>query len=270
MKNGFVAAALVFAGRFLHLDSVLRSLLALGAFCLASSFVYVINDWLDREKDRRHPIKRHRPIASGEVSASQALWIAGLLLAGALLLVIWLPPLCSLTVLGYMLLNLSYSLWLKHMVILDVFSIALSFALRVVGGGTAIEVPLSPWVLLCTMGLALFLAAAKRRQELVLMETEAGETRKILSQYGTGYLDKLMLLSANLAVISYSLFALAVRPTLAWGLPFVLYGIFRYYFIMERKGMGESPTDTLFQDRPLLIAIISWALLNVALILWTE
>lgn len=270
VKNGFVLAAVVFSGRFLYPDAVVTALRASLVFCIASSMIYVINDILDREWDRRHPLKQFRPIAAGEISVGRAVAIAGVLCLSGAVLAIGFPTAFGLTVLGYVVLNLVYSAWLKHMVILDVFCIALSFALRVVGGSAAIDVHPSPWVLLCTMGLALFLAAAKRRQELALMASGAGETRQILAEYAPGFLDKLMLLSVNLVVVCYPLFALAVRPDLAWGIPFVLYGIFRYYFIVEQKGMGESPTDALFQDRPLLLCVLSWILLNIVIISWAQ
>jgi decaprenyl-phosphate phosphoribosyltransferase len=273
VKNLFVLAAVLFSGRFLEAGPLWDGVRAALLFCLVSSVVYIINDIFDREADRRHPIKALRPIAAGEVSIRSALLLAAALLLGAAALALTFTPALIATAAGYILLNLLYSAWLKHVVILDVFSIALSFALRVVAGGAAVGVNPSPWALLCTMGLALFLAAAKRRQELLLAERSdrmPEETRQILGQYAEGFLDKLMLLSVNLTVVCYSLFALTVRPNLAWGTPFVLYGIFRYYFIVERKGLGESPVDALFQDRPLLITVLAWMGLSVVLVILAE
>jgi decaprenyl-phosphate phosphoribosyltransferase len=266
-KNGFVMAPVVFSGKFVNLGIVGIAVQATLVFSLMSSLIYVVNDILDLRYDRAHPVKRRRPLAAGLLSVRTACAAAVVLLVIATPLTYPLPVSFTLTVAGYVVLNVLYSLWLKHVVILDVFSIAMGFVLRVVGGSVAISTSASPWILLCTMGLALFLAAAKRRQEVLLVSVN-GKSRRALSEYAKDFLEKLMLISVNLVVVSYSLFALTVRPNLAWGIPLVLFGVFRYYYLVEIRGMGEAPAEALFQDKPLLACVTVWVILNVGLVGW--
>jgi len=264
IKNGFVFAALIFASRLGHVDLVLRSVAAFALFCLLSSVIYLFNDVVDREADRRHPIKARRPIASGRISVRLAvsLGIAGVVigLAGS----VALSPLFGLIAAGYVALMTAYNFSLKHLVLLDVFAIAGGFVLRAAAGAAAIGVQISPWLYLCTILLALFLGFGKRRHELLLLETEAGGHRRNLDEYTAPLLDDLINIVAGATIIAYSLytfFASAVPHNHAMmiTIPFVLYGIFRYLLLVHRQDIGGSPEEAIWRDPPLLIDLVLWA-----------
>jgi len=256
IKNGFVLAPLVFAGAFTDPHAVQQALLAAFFFCIASSAVYVVNDLKDRERDRLHPgKKRSRPLASGAISVRMALVLL-VVLYGVLIAGWFLQPAAILVIAGYLVLNFAYSFWLKHQPVLDIFSIAFGFVLRVYAGAQAISVPVSTWMFITTLCLALYLAAVKRRQELARSGDEA---REVLQRYTVGLMDRYAEMSATGALVFYSLFVMSERPELAITLPFVLFGLFRYWYVVEKLDGGESPTDALLSDRQLLIAVICWA-----------
>ncbi len=259
IKNSFVLAPLVFAGKFLWLEALKQALLAFLAFCVASSATYVLNDLKDIEKDRKHPVKcQKRPLASGAINPKTAKFILALLY---LILAIFLYSPFSrkfmLPILIYLVLNIFYSYRLKYIPILDIFCIAIGFVLRIFAGGMAISVPISSWMLITTLCLALFLASAKRLQEL---RVQGNNTRKVLQSYTLKLLESYAQISAAGALVFYSLFVITSRPRLALSVPFVIFGLFRYWFIVEAQGQGESPTEALLKDIPLGITVILWIL----------
>ncbi|BCN93919.1 decaprenyl-phosphate phosphoribosyltransferase [Thiomicrorhabdus immobilis] len=255
VKNGFVFAPLMFTGLFLDLASVTQTVIAFVLFSLASSATYVVNDLKDIEQDKKHPIKSiKRPLASGQVTPAQAKqWLVGLY--ATLLLGVYFQPLVMAVIAGYLLLNVAYSFYLKHQPVLDIFTIAIGFVLRVYAGAVAISVPLSSWMFVTTLCLALYLAAIKRRQEL-LQTTQQG--RAVLEKYTVSLVDRYAEMSATGALLFYSLFVMNARPEMVLTIPFVLFGLFRYWYVTEALGEGESPTDALFADKQLLLTVVGW------------
>ncbi|GBE15771.1 MAG TPA: decaprenyl-phosphate phosphoribosyltransferase [Proteobacteria bacterium] len=273
LKNGFVLAALVFSRHLLELSYVSRALVAVAAFCLASSAVYVFNDIVDREQDRTHSDKKNRPIASGEVSVGSALPFGIMLLAGALALTVSLGAAFSMSVLAYLGLQLAYNLFLKNVVLLDIFTIALGFVIRAVAGALAIKVVISPWLILCTLLIALFLGFAKRRHEIVLMGDNAVLHRGILREYSIPFLDQLISIVTASTIVSYAIYTLSPEVAANFGgrymiltLPFVIYGIFRYLYLVQIRESGGSPTRSLMLDGPLLLSVLLWGMAAVAII----
>ncbi|HSL18038.1 MAG TPA: decaprenyl-phosphate phosphoribosyltransferase [Methylomirabilota bacterium] len=265
LKNGFVLAPMVFSGLLDQPGVWLRASVAVAAFCAASSAVYLVNDVIDRRSDRRHPAKRHRPIASGEVSVAAALAVAAALglagMAAAVVLGGWFP-----TVLGsYIGLVVLYSLVLKRVVFVDVLVLAGGFVLRVVGGAVAIDVPVSRWLLLCAYLLALYLALGKRRAELALLGDDAGSHREVLGHYSLALVDQAISVVLGATVLAYTLYTVAPDTVAKVGseglmatVPIVLYGLFRYLYLLHRQDLGGSPTRVVATDRPLLIAVLIW------------
>lgn len=255
VKNVFVIAPLIFAGEFLNIASIEKVLLATLIFCIASSATYIVNDLHDIERDRRHPLKsKKRPLASGQVGVSSA--VALLLALYGLLVVAWvLLPTVVYVVLGYMLLNLAYTFVLKHQPVIDIFTIAMGFVLRVYAGATALAVPVSSWMFVTTLCLALYLAAVKRRQELA---SNGSESREVLQHYTPQLIDRYAEMAATGALLFYSLFVMTARPEMVMTIPLVLYGLYRYWFIVEAKEAGESPTDALLSDWQLLLTVVVW------------
>ena len=256
IKNAFVVAPLLFSGSFTSRSAVLETLAAVVVFCVASSATYVINDLTDVEADRLHPVKRHtRPLAAGTVTVPQARTLLAVL--GVLLLAsfAWRPDTAAVVV-GYLALNVAYSLRLKRVPVVDLFCVAGGFVLRVFAGAVAISVVLSSWMLITTLCLALYLAAIKRRSEL---GERGAAARTVLGSYTVTLLDRYAEVSAVGAIIFYSLFVLEVRPGLAMTIPLVLFGLFRYWYIVEDKG-GESPSDAVWRDWLLGVTVLAWAL----------
>ncbi|MAD02178.1 MAG: decaprenyl-phosphate phosphoribosyltransferase [Pseudoalteromonas sp.] len=255
VKNAFVFAPLLFSGLFSESESTLQAIIAFTMFCLASSATYVLNDYLDIEADKKHPTKsKTRPLASGEVTKFQAK-ILMVLLYGSVLLSILISIKVFAIIIAYLVLNVAYSFYLKHQPVLDIFTIATGFVLRVYVGAAAIEVPLSSWMFITTLSLALYLAAIKRRQELI----KSGDTsRKVLQMYTKSLIDKYAEMSASCAILFYSLFIISDKPEMVYTIPFVLFGLFRYWFIVETKESGESPTDALYRDKLLQLTITGW------------
>ena len=256
IKNAFVLAPLLFTGYFLNSGALLNSIIAAALFCVASSATYIINDIHDVEQDRKHPKKSlSRPLASGQIKLSQAIT---LLIGFYLILALgyFVEPKVILAIIAYLLLNLAYTFVLKHQPVIDIFCIALGFVLRVYAGAMALAVPVSSWMCVTTLCLALYLAAIKRRQELM---RSGSEGRKVLEHYSVALVDRYAQMAAIGALLFYSLFVMTERPEMIITIPFVLYGLFRYWFIVESLDGGESPTDALFSDWQLILTILIWA-----------
>lgn len=255
VKNGFVLAPLVFSGQFHDLGSISTSLLATALFCVASSATYILNDIRDVDYDRQHSGKRRsRPLASGEVKILEAIVLL-VVLYGVLALSYFQLPAVIMVIFGYVLLNVAYSFVLKHQPVIDIFVIAIGFVLRVYAGAIALVVPLSSWMFVTTLCLALYLASVKRRQELA---RNGREGRKVLEQYSKSLVERYAEVSASGALVFYSLFVMSARPEMVITIPLVLYGLFRYWFVVESKGGGESPTDALLSDWQLALTVIVW------------
>ena len=266
VKNSCVFAALIFARQLTHWHQTLRVTLAALAFCGISSAMYLLNDVLDASEDRRHPLKRLRPVASGRLDSGTALAVATLLAASTLVGAWILDRSFFWTLALYACLILIYSAWLKRVILIDVFVIATGFVLRVVAGGLVIHVDLSAWLIVCTTLLALFLALRKRRNELVLLGEQAAVHRTTLADYTPHFLDQLIGIVTASTVMSYSLYTLSedVRTKfpgkrLEITVPFVLFGIFRYLYLVHRREGGGNPARLLFTDPMLLSAVVLWA-----------
>lgn len=255
VKNGFVLAPLAFSGNFLNPAAVSQALLAVLLFCLASSATYIVNDIHDIETDRRHPKKvKTRPLAAGIVSVPAALVLLSTLYA-TLVWAWFAAPSVITVILAYLLLNLAYTLVLKHQPVIDIFTIAIGFVLRVYAGAMALDVPVSSWMFITTLCLALYLAAIKRRQEL----TQSGlEGRKVLEKYSVALADRFAEMAATGALVFYSMFVMSAKPELVLTVPLVLFGIFRYWYVVEELDGGESPTDALLMDWQLLLTVLLW------------
>jgi 4-hydroxybenzoate polyprenyltransferase len=254
IKNGFVLAPLIFAEKFTEIDSILAATQAMVLFCVAASATYIVNDYRDIEHDRKHPVKAHtRPLASGQVARSQAMVLLVVLLA-LLAGGIALQPLVGLVIVGYLALTLHYTFFLKHQPVIDIFTIAIGFVLRVYAGAVALRVPVSSWMFVTTLCLALYLAAIKRRQELI----RGTEGRRVLERYSVALVDRYAEMAAIGALLFYSLFVLTTRSELVVTVPFVLYGLFRYWYLVELLDGGESPTDALFSDWQLMATVAAW------------
>ncbi len=255
VKNIFVLAPLVFAGAFRSPAAQVAVLLAFVLFCIASSAAYIVNDLQDIDKDRRHPVKsKTRPLAAGTVSVRAALLLLGLLYL-VLLSAWWWQPGVVKVLAVYLALNLAYSFGLKHQPVLDIFLVAFGFVLRVYAGAEALAVPVSSWMFVTTMCLALYLAAVKRRQEL---SQRGSEAREVLQHYSVALVDRYAEMAAMGALVFYSLFVMSSRPELVVTVPVVLFGLFRYWYVVETLEGGESPTDVLLSDLPLLLTVLVW------------
>jgi 4-hydroxybenzoate polyprenyltransferase len=265
LKNGFVLAPIVFSGLVHDPVAWARSLAAVVAFCAASSAVYLVNDVIDREADRSHPIKKNRAIASGEVSVATALAVAVMLAVAAISIAVWLGGWFPGVLIAYITLVLLYSAVLKRAVFLDVLVVAAGFVLRVVGGAVAIDVPVSRWILLVAYLLALYLALGKRRSELALLGDEAGNHRVVLGHYTLPMVDQAISVVLGATVLAYALYTVAPDTVAKVGsegllatVPIVLYGLFRYLYLLHKHELGGSPTRALLTDRPLLICVVIW------------
>jgi decaprenyl-phosphate phosphoribosyltransferase len=255
IKNTFVIAPLLFSSKFLDLDALGRSLLAVTLFCIASSAAYIVNDMRDKEKDRCHPTKSlTRPLAAGIVSVRQALILLFALYI-FLLIGFFLFSDVMIVIFAYMLINLIYTIYIKNQPVLDIFCIATGFVLRIVAGSVAIDVAVSEWMSITTLCLALYLAAVKRRQEL----SQRGTTsREVLGKYTVALIDRYAEMSATGALVFYSMYVMSTKPELILTIPLVLFGIFRYWYVVEALDGGESPTDALLADLQLILCLIAW------------
>jgi 4-hydroxybenzoate polyprenyltransferase len=273
-KNLFVFAGLLFGQRLSDTTAVARAAAAFTIFCALAGVVYLVNDVADRDRDRQHPRKSSRPIASGALKVSTALAAAAVIGTCALGASWWMGRDFGLVASGYVLLLVLYSGPLKHIVIIDVLTISIGFVLRVVAGAVAISVPISQWLLICTILLALFLGLSKRRHEIVLLADGATGHRRILEEYSPYLLDQMIGVVTASTLMAYILYATSHETAEKFGtsllgltIPFPLYGIFRYLYLVHRKDGGGSPADLLLNDRPLLACVALWAL-AVAVIIY--
>jgi 4-hydroxybenzoate polyprenyltransferase len=272
-KNLLVFAGLLFGLRLTDPDAVARAVAAFAIFCALSGAVYLINDVLDRESDRQHPHKASRPIASGALAVPVAVAAAGVFTVGALAASIALGVRFASAAVAYVTLLALYSSVLKHIVILDVLTIAIGFVLRAVAGAVAVNVEISRWLLVCTILLALFVALAKRRHELVLLADGATSHRKILGEYSPYLLDQMISVVTASTLVAYVFYTISPETGQKFGtewlgltIPFPLYGIFRYLYLVHRREGGGSPADLLITDRPLLLCVALWGIAVVLLI----
>lgn len=268
IKNFFIFAALIFAKKFIDWSAIRLSLFAFVLFCLASSGVYLINDVIDFKNDREHPSKKNRPIASGKISRLVAA-ICGILLLSAALFLSWkLGWVFFWTVAGYILLNLIYSFWLKRAVMIDIICIALGFVLRVIAGAVVIGVAFSSWLLLCTFFLTLFLAIGKRKSELL---STGFVSRGVLVDYSSDLLNQMNMVVLPAILIFYTLYTFNTWQSqwLIMTVPVVLYGLFRYLYIVDKKRTSDDgPTDDLWSDRPLQITLVVWLATILIILTW--
>jgi len=274
VKNLFVFAPILFAGKLLDIPMLLTNILAFAAFCCVSSSVYVLNDIIDVESDRVHKKKRYRPIAAGNVSINNAKILFAVLIVLTFLISFKLPFLFLLTVIAYLINNLLYSFKIKNVVLLDVFSISIGFILRVIAGAVAIDVSVSSWMIITTIFISLFLGISKRRAELSGPNQENLEKqRKVLSDYDVVFVDQLNTIAATGTIISYALYTVSEKAIssfhsdkLIYTTPFVIYGIFRYLYLLHQKNLGESPTQIVTKDIPIIINSLIWLIICAAII----
>lgn len=269
MKNALVLAGLVFSESLAKPVALLRTFEAVVSFCCASGAVYALNDLLDRDADRAHPIKRLRPVASRMVSPRVAAGTAVGLGAAALAVAGQVSEAFLGTVAAYLAVHVGYSLYLKHQPLIDLFVVALGYVLRAVGGAVAVEVTISPWLLFCTLVLALFLVVGKRHAELASLADGAVTHRNVLDHYSVDYLRQLLTVLTSLVVLAYSLYAISSEtaqrhPLLSLTIPPVMYGLFRYYALVLHERKGGHPEDILIQDRHIQVTVTVWG----ALVLW--
>lgn len=275
VKNVFIFAPMIFSLHMFQAGYIWRSLLAFALFSLVTGTTYVFNDVLDRDRDRLHPLKKNRPIASGRLKIRVALPAAALLLAAVLLLIFRFNGEFFLITVFYVGLNVLYSVFLKSMVIVDIMVIALGFVLRVMIGGAVNAIVLFPWILISTFLLAIFLALIKRRQELLKLQGQPVEqlTRKTLQNYTIGLLDQMISIATATTLISYIMYVLSPdvqlkfhTARLFYTVPFVIFGIFRYLFLAYARGEGESPSDIIYSDPPFTINLILWVCVFILLV----
>ncbi|MED4601075.1 decaprenyl-phosphate phosphoribosyltransferase [Paenibacillus validus] len=269
-KNLLVFAALIFSIQQADMHMLGQALVGFVLFCLVSSCVYVLNDYVDRERDRMHPEKKNRPLASGAIHPQAALLFGFVLLTCCLMLAFRFQVAFGLVLSAYFCMNVLYSLRLKHVVIVDLLIVASGFVLRAVGGGLVIGVPLTPWFLLCTMLLALFLAIGKRRHELALMQNGMGSHRKVLDSYSMEMLNQMSGIVTTATIMSYALFTFTSGHTiqLMWTLIFVLYGVFRYLYLIHMEGKGGRPEKLLLEDKHILLTVILYGFSVVCILLF--
>ncbi|WCK56855.1 decaprenyl-phosphate phosphoribosyltransferase [Aneurinibacillus sp. Ricciae_BoGa-3] len=271
-KNILVFAALIFSIKKSNVDMLFHSIIGFFLFCFVSSSVYVLNDFVDREADRQHPEKCKRPMASGAINPYGALFMGTVLLVFSLAAAFTFSPLFAVLLLVYFALNVAYSFKLKHVVILDILIIASGFVFRAIGGGLVINVQLTPWFLICTLLLSLFLAISKRRHELYLLQSNKGSHRKVLDSYSLDLLNQFNSIVTTATIMSYALFTFTSGHTiqLMWTLVFVLYGVFRYLYLIHMEGKGGKPEKVLFQDRHILVTVLLYGFSVVLILFYFE
>jgi 4-hydroxybenzoate polyprenyltransferase len=267
VKNSFIFPALIFSQNVFNLGLLLTSIGAFVTFCFISGGVYLLNDLLDIEMDKKHPRKSLRPLASGRLSPLVAKIVFIVFFAVSLTASFRINLSFGIIALGYFMVQIAYSVFLKNVVIMDVFSIAAGFFLRVLAGAKAIEVPISSWLLICTIFISLFLALGKRRHEILLLSEDTGNHRKVLDAYKVTLLDQLVSVATTGTVISYSLYTLSQETikkfntkNLWFTIPIVLYGIFRYLYLLYWKEEGGDPELLLFEDKPLLASVVLYVI----------
>lgn len=271
-KNALVFAALLFSFERINLSTITAVLAGYFLLCFVSGCVYIVNDYADREADRSHPLKKFRPMASGRLNPGTAIVFGSILLLASLVVSFMLNPLFTALLAVYFILNVLYSFRLKHVVIVDIMVIAAGFVLRAIAGGLVIHAPLTPWFLICTMLLSLFLAIGKRRHELLLFQSNSGTHRKVLDKYSFALLDQLIGIVTTATIISYSLFTFTSGRTihLMWTIPFVIYGIFRYLYLIHVEQKGGAPDRILFEDKHILATVILYVIAVIAILAFLE
>ncbi|WP_245917880.1 decaprenyl-phosphate phosphoribosyltransferase [Alteribacillus bidgolensis] len=257
-----IFAAPVFSEKFLETEAMVTTVMAFFCFAFTASTVYIINDIIDVEKDRLHPEKSKRPIASGALSIRTAISFGILLLILSIITAYWITPLFAGILLFYLAKNILYCIWLKHVVIIDVMIIAIGFVLRGFTGAVVVDVGLTSWFILCTMLLALFLALGKRRHELKLLNGDKARQRKVLDHYSLQFLDQLISIVTAATIITYSLYTANTEENayMMWTIPFVIYGIFRYLYLVHMKQEGGSPERVLLEDKHILLTVIFFSI----------
>lgn len=276
IKNFFIFAPLIFSKKLFELTAVAASARAFLSFCLISGALYTLNDLVDIEEDRVHPTKRNRPLASGRLKKSAALFILIVSAAAGLALAFSLNRTFIFIIFAYLILQFFYSFWLKHVVILDIFVVATGFLLRVIAGAVVIQVEISSWILVCTILLALFLSMTKRRHEYFLLAGNAYAHRPILKEYNPYLLDQMISVVTASTLIAYCLYTISEETVtkfntryLVLTTPFVLYGIFRYLYLVHQKDQGATPEEMVLKDKPLLVDIMLWVIsIGLILYLW--
>jgi 4-hydroxybenzoate polyprenyltransferase len=274
-KNVLLFFGLIFALKLTNLGLVERAFGGFLVFCAASSAIYLINDLADVEKDRQHPTKRKRPLAARIITPLQAIVLASVLAGLALSGGVALGPIFAAMTVTYIVLQILYSFYLKHVVLLDVFVLAAGFVIRAAAGAVVVGVPISPWLYLCTVLASLYLGLSKRRNEIVTLSDGAGNHRRILEEYSVPLLDQLILVVTSATVMAYSLYTFSAENlppdhSMMLTIPFVLYGLFRYFYLVHQKGEGGSPDETLLTDRPLLICAALWLATATAILYWAR
>lgn len=274
IKNVFVFVPLLFSQHLFNLNYFLDTLSAFCLFCLASSAIYVINDIVDIESDRAHPVKKNRPLPSGHISIQAAIITASILLVLVFWFMMYFNVEFILLVVGFIALNVLYSFWLKNMVLLDIFSIAAGFSIRVLAGAFAIMVPISSWLILTTMFISLFLGVMKRRSELTLVTENSGtQSRKVLGQYSLNFADQMATVASAGVIICYALYTVAPRTVsafqterLIYTTPFVVFGIFRFMYLEYMSGKGENTTRALATDFPMIINMLLYIFATIVIV----
>ncbi len=277
VKNLIVFAALLFSKNLFNLSKGIEAFIGFIIFCLITGCAYMINDLVDLERDRLHLSKSQRPLASGSLNKTTAIKMIAILCSICFPLAFYMNSLFGLIILVYLLLNIGYSIYLKHVVIIDVITIAAGFVLRVLGGAVIISVIPSNWLILCTILLSLFLGFSKRRHELVLLEDKSSSHRKVLSYYNTYFLDQMIAVVTASTLICYVLYTMSEHTIeklgtskLIYTVPFVLYGIFRYLYLVHQKEEGGNPSEALFTDMPMIINVILWVITSVMFIYFIQ
>jgi 4-hydroxybenzoate polyprenyltransferase len=266
VKNGIIFTALVFDQQLLQIEPFLKTVAGFVLLCLGASAVYLMNDLVDLEQDRAHPVKRDRPIASGKLPVPTARTASIILFFGSVAGALLLEPAFAFVLLAYLVLNLLYSFYLKHIAIIDVLILASFFVLRVEAGVTLITVQrFSPWMYVCVTLLALFMGLGKRRAEMVLLAEKANSHRRVLDGYTISFIDQLLSIVSSTTIVAYALYTFSAQNlpenhTMMLTIPFVIYGIFRYLFLIHVQGEGGAPEDLLLEDIPLMSTVALWAL----------
>lgn len=273
IKNLFVFTPLLFSKNLFNIVKDVQALVGFIIFCTITGCTYIINDLIDLEKDKLHPIKSQRPLTSGKLRKKTAGIVVVFLCCAGFSLAFLMNTLLGVIVLVYFLLNIGYSMYLKNIVIIDVVTIAAGFVLRVVGGAVIISVTASQWLILCTILLSLFLGFSKRRHELILLESTAMNHRKVLEHYSPYFLDQMISVVTASTLICYALYTMSKETMeklgtskLIYTIPFVLYGIFRYLYLVHQKEKGGSPTEVMLTDKPMIINVMLWIITSVIFI----
>lgn len=273
IKNFFVFGGLLFSLNLLNFSYLVRTVMVFLAFCLISSFVYILNDIFDRERDRAHPVKRERPLASGKISLLSAIGLAAVIICSSLSLAFMINFSTFMIILIYAVMNVFYTLYLKNKVILDVMIIAAGFVLRVLAGISAIEVPVSNWILLTTLSVSLFLGFGKRRNELLIMDENSHSHRPVLEHYSIQLLNYLIIISITLTIVTYALYSIDNQiieklgtDRLIFTVPFVIFGLFRYMYVIFINKGGGDPADVVLKDGFIIADVLLWILAIVGIL----